>query len=196
MFAYCGNNPVNYYDNSGCIPQAVEDAIVHNKVLKVISGQNSDLRCTQTCIYYNGTDYRKGWGFCDLYNVSTGEVWELKKDSNSWSCTTSAAQVQLAGYTSGRLKHHPDLQLYTPYKTTISGGAFSFAMAGYIYSVEYWNEGEGILRYSYSKEKTESRKTAEVTIAVLAISASVAYFAPAALPAIASSVSYTYAMAY
>ena len=39
MFAYCGNNPVNYYDVTGYIPQAIEDAIVHNKVLKEIAGQ-------------------------------------------------------------------------------------------------------------------------------------------------------------
>ena len=78
MFAYCNNAPVSFKDNTGTIPQAVEDAMVHNRVLKHICAQNSALRKWKTCIYYNGTDFKGGWGFCDLYNADTGEVWELK----------------------------------------------------------------------------------------------------------------------
>ena len=161
----------------------IEDAIIHNKVLRRICRQNADLRYTQTCIYYNGEDYKGGWGFCDLYNSETGEVWELKKNSSSWSCTTSAAKTQLNGYVGGRLKHAPDLKLYTPYVTDIVGGSFSFTMNGYIYDVEYWNEGGGILRYSYTKKKTEGRKTAEAVVTAVALSAAVVYFAPAVIPA-------------
>ena len=194
MFAYCGNNPVNYYDVTGYIPQAIEDAIVHNKVLKEIAGQNSDLRYTQTCIYYNGTNRMGGWGFCDLYNISTGEIWELKKDSTSWSCMTPQASQQLINYTKGKLKHYPDLNLSKPYTTNIVGGSFPFTMAGYNYSVKYWNEGQGILRYSYSKQKNEMRKTAEMVVGVAALTVAVGYFAPASLPAFAST--YVYAMLY
>ena len=190
MFAYCNNNPVVYYDNAGNLPQAVEDAIIHNKVLKEICRQNSDLSRRQTCIYYNGNDFKGGWGFCDLYNVSTGEVWELKKDSTSWSCTTAAAKAQLRGYTRGRLKHYPDLELHEPYKTNIAGGHCTMRMNGYNYSIDYWNEGGGILRYSYVKEKTDARKTAEAVVAVVALTAAVVYCAPAAVPAYVSAASF------
>ena len=191
MFAYCNNNPVNYYDSDGNMPQAVEDKIIHDKVLKEICGQNSNLRMRKTCIYYNGVDSTGGWGFCDLYNISTGEVWELKKVSDSYTCTTAAASIQLSNYVSGRLKHYPDLELFTPYKTHIADGTTSFAMNGYIYDVEYHNEGNGILRYSYTKEKTETRKTAEVLVTATIATAVVAYCAPSLLPGIAAVAMYT-----
>ena len=182
MFAYCNNNPVNHYDSNGKLPQAVEDAIVHRKVLKAICGQDDNLRRTQTCIYYNGVNFLGGWGFCDLYNISTGEVWELKKNSSSYSCTTAAATAQLSNYVSGSLKHHPDLELFTPYKTQILDGKTTLMMNGYVYDVTYWNEGNGILRYDYTKSKTDTRRTAEVIVAATITTAVVAYFAPHLLP--------------
>ena len=172
------------------MPQAVEDKIIHDKVLKEICGQNSNLRMRKTCIYYNGVDFTGGWGFCDLYNVSTGEVWELKKVSNSYTCTTVAATIQLSNYVSGRLKHYPDLKLFMPYETHIVDGTTSFTMNGYIYDVEYYNEGNGILRYSYTKEKTATRKTAEVLVTATIATAVVAYCAPSLLPGIAATAMY------
>ena len=169
MFAYCNNAPVSFKDNTGTIPQAVEDAMVHNRVLKHICAQNSALRRWKTCIYYNGTDFKGGWGFCDLYNADTGEVWELKKQSDSPSCTTPAARAQLDRYLSGKLKNSPDKKLYKPYCTIIEGGHFSFTKDGYVYDVTYWNEGEGILRYKYDKSKTEGRKVAEAFATILAV---------------------------
>ena len=190
MFAYCNNNPVSYYDSNGNMPQAVEDKIVHDKVLKEICRQDSDLRMRKTCIYYNKKDYTRGWGFCDLFNISTGEVWELKKVSDTYSCTTAAATAQLHRYVSGRLKHYPSLELFTPYKTHIAGGTTTFSMNGYIYNVDYYNEGNGILRYSYTKEETEGRKTAEALATVAIATAVIAYCAPSLLPGIATAAMY------
>ena len=155
MFAYCGNNPVNFFDETGFVPQAVIDKIVHDRVLAYICGKQEELEWTGTCIYYNGVNHKGGWGFCDLYNVSTGEVWELKKESESYSCRTSTALRQLKKYTKGRLKDNLSLKLVMPYTTTIKGGKFSFEQNGYIYNVFYWSEGNGILRYSYTRRKTE-----------------------------------------
>ena len=194
MFAYCNNDPTNHYDSDGRMPQAVEDAIIHNKVLKEICGQNGDLRMTQTCIYYNQIDAKNGWGFCDLYNISTGEVWELKKNSNNYSCTTIAAKAQLDRYVSGRLKHHLGMKLFTPYTTHIASGTTSLTMNGYNYSISYWNEGEGILRYSYTKNKTETRKTVEAFATAAAVVAVVAYCAPSLLPGMVAAI--PYAVAY
>ena len=171
MFAYCNNTPVSFKDSTGTIPQAVEDAMVHNRVLNEICKQNSALCRKKTCIYYNGSDFTGGWGFCDLYNADTGEVWELKKKSDSPSCTTQAARNQLDKYLCGRLKNAPDMKLHKPYCTIIVGGHFSFTKNGYVYDVTYWNEGEGILRYNYDKSKTEGRKVAEAIVAVLIVGA-------------------------
>ena len=157
MFAYCGNDPINYFDSSGCIPQAVEDRFVHDKVLEYICSQDStkSLRYTETCIYLNGIDWRGGWGFCDLYNSVTGEVWELKKDSSSWRCSTVFANLQLGKYVNGVLKHNPELDLCRPYTTIISDGEFPIPGVFYKYRVTYTNEGNGILKYRYTKTPTE-----------------------------------------
>lgn len=132
MFAYCNNNPVNYADESGCVPQAVTDKLVHDMVLAHICAKQPNLSWFNTCIYYNGENFWGGWGFCDLYNSQTGEVWELKKYSNSYSCRTSTALGQLARYTNGRLKSNKNLKLHMPYTTTINSGSFSFTHNGYI----------------------------------------------------------------
>ena len=182
MFAYCLNNPAFYADESGDIPQAVTDKIVHDMVLAHICANQANLSWTGTCIYYNGEDFWGGWGFCDLYNTQTGEVWELKKNSGSYSCRTSTALGQLTKYTNGRLKDNKKLKLHMPYKTTINSGSFSFTQNGYIYDVSYWSEGNGILRYTYDRRKTEERKTAEAVVTILAI-ATLVIVAPYAVPA-------------
>ena len=166
MFAYCNNNPVNYYDNTGYLLQAVRDKSVHDMVLSIICGRNSELRMYETCVYYNGEDWSGGFGFCDLYNIRTGEVWELKKNSNSYSCSTAAAQMQLSKYLSGKLKHHNELELTLPYETTISEGTFDFTDGYYYYHVSYWYEGFGILRYSYTYTNTEKGLALECAYSV------------------------------
>ena len=171
MFAYCNNNPAACVDGDGDIPQAVTDKLVHDAVLAMIAFEQPNLSMTQTCIYYNGENIWGGFGYCDLFNTVTGEVWELKKDSQSRSCRTSSALAQLTRYTTGKLKHHPDLQLKFPNATKINSGNFSFKAAGYIYDVSYWSENNGILRYRYTRTETNLRKTVEAiaTIAVFAV---------------------------
>lgn len=44
-------------------------------------------------IIEGGKDRSGKWGYCDLYNSKTGEVWELKKNSTSPSCTTANASA-------------------------------------------------------------------------------------------------------
>ena len=144
--------------------------MVHDAVLEQICSSDEDLSWVGTCIYYNCKNFWGGWGFCDLYNKKTGEVWELKKQSNSRSCQTAHARLQLGKYVRGRLKNNLDLELKLPSDTTISGGAFSFTtLEGYTYHVTYWNEGNGILRYSYTKEKTTARKIVEAVALAVAV---------------------------
>lgn len=104
---------------------------------------------TQTCIYYNGENIWGGFGYCDLFNTVTGEAWELKKESQSRSCKTSNALAQLTRYTTGKLKHY----------------------AWYIYDVSYWSENNGILRYSYNRTETNTRRAIEVVATSVAVCA-------------------------
>ena len=161
QFSYCENNPVNFFDTTGCLLQAVRDKMVHDMVLTRMCGNNPALKMTQTCVYYNGKNWLGGFGYCDLYNSQTGEVWELKKQSYSYSCTTAAAQCQLARYTAGKLKHNPNLRLVLPYQTIISEGTFEFTDSNYIYHVNYWYEGYGVLRYSYTYKETKQGQLLE-----------------------------------
>lgn len=186
MFTYCNNSPIAYTDAGGNLPQAVTDKFVHNTVLSRIVLEQKELRMTDTCIYYNRKNFLGGFGYCDLYNSVTGEVWELKKDSQSKSCRTSSALAQLKRYTTGRLKHNLELPLELPLefpsKTQITGGSFSFQAAGYVYDVIYWSENNGILRYRYDRTETGLRKTVEAIATVAAFA--VMYVAPYTIPGV------------
>jgi len=116
-----------------------------------------------TCIYYNRENWLGGWGFCDLYNKKTGEVWELKKDSDSKSCQKENAEAQLNNYIRGRLKYDLNRELKLPNTTHIAKGTFTCEILGYDYLVNYREEENGILRYSYNRTKTEQRKEIEET---------------------------------
>ena len=181
MWVYCNNCPLAYTDESGELPQAVTDKLVHDAVLAVIVFKNPNLSMTDTCVYYNGENIWGGYGFCDLFNTVTGEVWELKKDSWSRSCRTSNALAQLARYTTGKLKYYPKLPLKFPEETQIDDGHFSFTFAGYEYDVSYWSENNGILRYSYNRNATNLRKAIEVVtwLAVGSAFIPVAFASPA-----------------
>ena len=181
MLVYCYNNPLAFADDGGDIPQAVTDKLVHDMVLAVIVFENPDLSMVDTCVYYNGVNIWGGYGFCDLFNTVTGEVWELKKDSQSRSCRTSNALAQLTKYTTGKLKHYPNLSLKLPTVTQIDGGQFSFTFAEYKFDVTYWSENNGILRYSYNRTATDLRKTVEAVVCAAAVVAliPVAFTTPA-----------------
>ena len=114
-------------------------------------------------------DYTGKWGYCDLYNVKTGEVWELKKNSNSKSCRTENALIQLEQYTMGHLLWQPDLPLKKPDTTVITGGHFTRDTLYCTYDVDYWSEGNGILRYDYSISINANRVLQTVAIIGIAV---------------------------
>ena len=109
---YCNNSPVCCSDPTGMLT----DGQIHNSVLAAIiidymdSGYFS-LSMTNNMVYYNKKNILNGWGYCDLYDWETGEVWELKKSSSSYTCTTKYAKKQLGKYVNGRLKSYPKLKL-------------------------------------------------------------------------------------
>ena len=150
MYIYCLNDPVNLFDETGEIPKVIQDKKIHDYVLLDIQLSNPDLTMFNTGIYYNGVNALGGWGFCDLYNKKTGEVWELKKDVNKGSCKIENAQIQLERYVNGTLIHDPKLKLQVATEI-IPSNTFYLYEGMYVYRVTYKDAGNGMLRYDYDK---------------------------------------------
>ena len=181
LFAYCKNDPINNCDPYGLLQLPHDDKYVHDAVLEDICSRYPELRMHFTCIRYYEEGRQTGrWGFCDLYSSRTGEVWELKKNSTSKSCRTESAQAQLEKYISGSLLHNPDLPLQRPNTTLITGNTFTTSRGNWIYDVTYWNEGNGIIRYSYTKRFNVARAVVMTAVAltVVATAASGGLLAP------------------
>ena len=92
------------------------------------------------------------YGFCDIYCLRTGEIWEVKRFGGGYSCSVNAASKQLERYVSGELVHHPGVKLDIGGKqTAIAPDEFYVSDndgSGY-YSIAYWDNGNGIIYYDY-----------------------------------------------
>jgi hypothetical protein len=138
------NNPITYVDPSGEIayPGQIHNAVVNHIQMKyAVSGMQKNKMI----------DYRFGFGYADLVNVITGEVWEVKRNTLS----VPKALQQLIRYTTNRLhdKKYSEIQLVTGG----SKGTFiypdSFVMTANVdtYYIDYWDKGNGIIQYDYYK---------------------------------------------
>ncbi len=83
---------------------------------------------------------------------------------------------------SGKLKIKPGLILTLPNKTVIIKGHVDFESFGYHYSVDYSNEGNGVLRYTYEKQKTPERVRAESLVANVCVTVVIAIFLLTLMP--------------
>ena len=165
MFAYCLNNPVSFSDPTGALTRGQ----IHNKVLdQIIADKRQEGRGTlsrrKTCIYYNCVDARGGWGFCDLYDSDTGEVWELKRNT----CNEDAAKEQLKGYVNGRLRHQKVLPLSIGGRLIPDGVVRSFIYSDKsgTYDITYWDGGNGILWYDYVYTPSDRQKQVNAAMMV------------------------------
>ena len=87
------------------------------------------------------------WGFADLVNSRTGEVWEVKKDTVS----TTSATKQLAKYVTGKLHIDQYLELHVggSQGTVITERRIIKHFGPLTYHVHYWDCGNGIIQYRY-----------------------------------------------
>lgn len=69
-----------------------------------------------------------------------------------------------------------ELKMYIP------GGYFPKKRNGYTYEVTYWNEGKGILRYTYVKQKTPERELAETAAVIVLGGFALFYSAATGIP--------------
>ena len=152
MFAYCLNNPVNHLDSHGYYTDGQIHDFVIEEIVKREARKDRALKHNRadTLIIYDHAWRNKWFGFCDLYDPNTGEVWEVKKQSNSYTCSTKYALDQLNNYiNNGYLVSDSDLKRRLP-TSSLGSGLFSKTDAwGNMYSIHYWEEGNGIIRYEY-----------------------------------------------
>lgn len=71
MFAYCGNNSVNYSDSIGAKRTPTE---IHNAVVKDICNKNPGKTNQNTKMLYYAVYFGMNYGFCDIYDINTHEV--------------------------------------------------------------------------------------------------------------------------
>ena len=105
---------------------------------------------------YKGKNLRHTYGYCDLYDQKTGEVWEAKRFMGGASCSKTVAQRQLKNYVeNGVLVYEPELTLHTGGTyTAIEPNVFEIMdkdMEG-AYVISYWDAGDGIIFYDYVYE--------------------------------------------
>ena len=171
MFAYCNNNPVNNADPSGYYTDGqIHDFVIEDIVNKAQqSGRELKYKRWDTWIIYDHLWRGKTYGFCDLYDFNTGEVWEVKKSSFSYTCTTAYATDQLSNYVhNGFLVRKASLKRKVPSSMLFHGNQ-NFTrtdLLGNQYRISYWYEGCGIIRYSY--KIIYSQKTHALLIGLVA----------------------------
>jgi hypothetical protein len=156
LYVYCMGNPARYVDPTGELSLSV----VHNWVVNDVQEKYDGM------IKNKMVDYSFGFGFADLVNSFTGEVWEVKKSTISMT----SAQKQLAKYTSNKLRLYPNLELYTggTQGTIISPNSFIKIVGFDTYYVNYWDCGNGIVKYDYNRV-TDWQKVGEVATGVVLI---------------------------
>lgn len=167
MFTYCGNNPVMGYDPTGeYTRRQIHDMVLSEIIIYMQSHGRTDLHMEHTTIYYNKNNFRNGWGFCDLYSGSTGEVWELKRVT----CSQERAENQLKKYVNGRLKYAKELPLIIGGNLFVGKHEFSVTDSYGTYYITYWQGENGILWYDYQyrlNKKTQiaiASTAAQITI--------------------------------
>ena len=123
------------------------------------------------------------YGFCDLYRPGSGEVWEVKRLSDAYTCSDRYATRQLLNYiTNGTFKYHPKNELKMG--SSIPGGCFeqpdSDGEGKYV--ISYWYQRSGIIKYDYYYVPSIDEVTeVAVEAAVVGTYAAAAYLAIAIL---------------
>ena len=160
MFAYCGNNPVNYVDPTGALafPGEIHNEVVWHIVYKY--GYNRE----QRILYKNGRT-----GRADLIS-GDGQVWDVKRDKPK---QIAAGKEQVKNYVSNIWEKNPD-----PDNISLSVGGneieadmFTYQSGLTTYRVWYRYAGDGVIAYDYDIVKVDYQ-----TIAISALSALIAAF--------------------
>ena len=155
LYVYAAGNPITFVDQTG-----KWFGLVHNWVVDDIykNYYTTGMRKNKMI------DYESGFGFADLVNVNTAEVWEVKR----YTVPMSKAVKQLEKYTLNHLhqKEYAHLDLITggTAGTTIIQKAKLIKNSGlYTYYIDYWDYGNGIIQYDYDRNLNEGKAIQAVT---------------------------------
>ena len=102
-----------------------------------------------------GIEYRNHtYGYCDLYDIMTHEIWEVKRNGSSYSCSDAFASMQLNNYiNNGTFKHQEQKGDYIKGGTKTNIETWTFhkhdPSSGGVYRITYWDAGNGIIKYDY-----------------------------------------------
>ena len=154
MFAYCWNNPVNNADQSGHLYSSTK---LHNFILEDICSKDSnktykDTHMLYTARYWTGKKYTT-YGFCDLYDTRTNEIWDAKRFGGGLTCTKAYAKAQVKNYVvNGVFAKQEPAELKV-------GGTISSIESNFFtkpdhdgkgqYLMWYWDAGDGVIFYDY-----------------------------------------------
>jgi hypothetical protein len=145
MFAYCGNDPINYTDPSGAKRkfwfQLFEDhrpGYIHESVQWHIL-----LKYNFAELLYEKEFYLPGIGRADIVKLSTGEVWEIKhagSTTESEMSAMSSACTQLLRYTGNETSLHTG-------KAGAFSGYFIINFDNTSYLINYETPDAGVVLY-------------------------------------------------
>ena len=176
LYVYCGNDPILYQDESGNIATRSQ---IHNWVVEDIRLRYQDIEMIKDVMI----TFPVRWGFADLISLKTGEVWEVKRVTVS----VCKAKKQLKRYTDNmihnsklvrRLADNNITSLITggTAKTSISPNTIVRQAGAVIYTIRYWDYGEGIIQYDYTtKIDTDFVAETASSIAMLMVGLIAAY---------------------
>ena len=151
LFTYCSNNPLSYVDESG---QYYTPGQIHNLVAAKICSHHPTIVWKQTYMRYGRLYRNHSYGFCDLYDTETHEIWEIKKCSGSYTCSNTYASRQLDNYiNNGYFVYQEQKGGYIKGGTKTKIEQYTFIERDYIsggyYHISYWDAGDGIINYDY-----------------------------------------------
>ena len=151
VYSYCMNSPVMHIDSDGNLIWPGE---IHRAVQNNVASRNHNF-ILEIKVQKAGSGLP---GRIDIFNISTGEAWEVKPATTS----SAKANAQLGSYVNGVINDSRVSIRKARRGSFLPSGYFEhFSLDGSIYGVTYWYEPDGIVKYSFMK-KTEQRQ--EVTV--------------------------------
>ena len=168
MFAYCGNNPVNYEDPTG---ELLFPGEIHNAVVRRIADEKGYYK-EQIILYKDG-----GYGRADLISKE-GFVWDVKRDRPGHIL---AGIKQVKKYTENTWRGHAGVKLHVGQDEGQSG-YFNHKSGLITYEVEYRYKEKGVIVYDY-RVKEVDYGTLVVGAALIGTLAAAAMTGGASIPA-------------
>lgn len=167
MYAYCGNNPINYRDDSGEIPfwalvakTLLDWGLAHRLVQADIKAKHF---CVEIEVPVDRNHYRGGR--VDVYQ--NGRIWEVKSTGSA-----DLAAPQARSYLGCKVSDSDSWVKELGPANAFSGN-IHLSLLGYNYEIEYNTPQEGVILYSVceikpAKQESVEPATAEAPIPVRA----------------------------